>query len=397
METVTDIINDAHLNNNSTLGYCTEIEMYGNPLVPSLNFSSAYAFESIKDLGDYHKNKHHSIRYARDSSVIVKQVESYLGLMHDGDKTLLFNSGMSAIATSISTLVNHKTVFVTFGVFYRKVLSIIEGFSEKFNIDNYNFSSIEEYSKADFQDKEIIVLVESPANPFLTLIDVPEIRKITPNATIVLDITLQGLLNSRNKFDGVDLIVSSCTKYIGGHNDLLGGFVVCKNNSFFSKLWNERSMKGGIIDNFSAYMLLRSLRTYDIRMEKTISNTKEVLSFLSGHKHVQKIYYPGLFANQSQKKLFNKTNYHGGGLITFHVSEKINLSSNLEKLCSTKMAPSFGSVDSLIEIPAFMSHWGKSINQLKEIGLDEHIIRFSVGNEGIKYIISDLTRLLEEC
>ncbi len=394
MNSVTDIINNAHLSNNSTLGSCDEIEIYGSPLVPSLNFSSAYAFQSIKDLGKYHENKYESIRYTRDSSVIVKQVEHYLELMHDDAKTLLFNSGMSAIASTISTLVDKNTVIVTFGVFYRKSFSIIEDLDTKFDINNYNFNNIEDYIKMDFQDKKIIILLESPANPFLTLVDVEKIKEINPNTLIILDITLQGLVNCKNDFNGADLIVSSCTKYIGGHNDILGGFVICKNDFLFSKIWNERSMKGGIIDNFSAYMLLRSLRTYDIRMEKTISNMEQVLSFLDSNKYVLEIYYPGSYENKNQKELFEKTHYHGGGLVTFRVDKTIDLVANLEKLCSTKMAPSFGSVDSLIEIPAFMSHWGKSTDELEKLGLDDRIVRFSVGNEGIKFILADLEKVL---
>ena len=154
-------------------------------------------------------------------------------------------------------------------------------------------------------------------------------------------------------------------------------------------------MRGGIIDNHSAYLLLRSLRTYDLRVNKTLENMSDVLKFLDDGRVVENIYYPGQYENAAQSALFESEHYHGGGVVTFRVSENVSLIQNLETLCSTKMAPSFGSVDSLVEIPMYMSHWGKSLDEVKKLGLDERTVRFSVGNEPIQYILNDLIKLLK--
>jgi cystathionine beta-lyase/cystathionine gamma-synthase len=394
MNTVTKYINDAHLKTNSTLGNCSDIEMYGDPLTPSINNSSAYAFKSIDELGAYHENKFNSFRYARDSSLIGRQLEYYFELMHGGRKSLVFNSGMSAISAVFSSLVTSNTTIITFGSFYRKSLSIFESYQKLLGINYINLSNLSDL--ASYSSEEVIVLIESPSNPFLKIVDVSAVREALPTATLILDTTFQGLVNSKTNYEDVDLIVASCTKYIGGHNDLLAGLVACRNEELYSLLWNERSMRGGNIDNYSASLLLRSLRTYDLRIGKTLDNTSKILEYLNDQQSIESIYYPGSYDNSDQKELFDREYYHGGGVVTFRVNERINIKNNIATLCSIKMAPSFGSVDSLIEIPAYMSHWGKSVDDLAKLDLDHQTVRFSVGNEPVDYILNDLERLVKK-
>lgn len=394
MKTVTDLLNLSHLDSKSTLGQPAEIPLYGWPLVPSMNFSTAYAFNSIDDLVKYHDDKYNSIRYARDSSLLVRQLEYYFSQFHDGHHALLFNSGMSAVSACLNSIVNKDSVVLAAGSFYRKCNNIIANFESRFGIPFRNLPDIEALLAEGSDSENIVIFLESPSNPFLRIVDIESVRSAFPKARIVLDVTLQGLVNGVEQVSSVDYLVMSCTKYIGGHNDVLAGAVICRDEELYSRTWEDRSMRGGIVDNFSAYMLLRSLRTYDIRMERMLENVEEVLSFLDGNSSVESIYYPGRYANADQAEVFSSTLSHGGGVITFQVDRKINLEENLEKLLSTKMAPSFGSVDSLIEIPFYMSYWGRSRQDVQRLGLDERTVRFSVGNEPVKYILSDLERVL---
>jgi len=300
---------------------------------------------------------------------------------------------MGAISTCLSGLVNSNTKIITIGSFYRKSLSIFQNYQKNFGIEYININNID--SLESLNSADALVFIESPSNPFLELVDIEEIRRLMPDAILILDTTFQGLVNSKSNHIGIDVIISSCTKYIGGHNDLLGGLIVCRDKKLYQSLWEQRSMRGGIIDNQSAYFLLRSLRTYDIRMNKTLENIESVLNFLADHNAIEQMYYPGRYANEEQYAIYQNEHYHGGGVVTFRTSPRINLSANIEMLSSTKMAPSFGSVDSLIEIPMYMSHWGTPLEELKNLGLDRHTVRFSVGNEPIEYIIDDLNRLLK--
>lgn len=394
MDSVSAVLNESHLSTNSTLGAPGNVEVYGQALTPSVNFSTAYAFQSIEDLGHYHESKFNSVRYARDSSVLVKQMEGYFELMHSGSPALLFNSGMAAVSACLNVVARADTVVVTSGEFYRKSLSIITALVARWGLRHEHVSSMPDFQLAGVTDERLLFFVESPSNPFLRLTDVNEIKAYHPGSTVVLDTTLQGLLNSKNGFAGADLLISSCTKYIGGHNDVLGGLVVARDERRFPALWEERSMRGGIMENLSAYLLLRSLRTYDIRIEKTLANLEQVLDFLGASERVESIYYPGRYSNADQRDLVSQELRHGGGLVTFKVTSDTDLIRNVRTLCSTKMAPSFGSVDSLVELPMYMSHWGKCAEELESMGLDKYTVRFSVGNEPVEYILGDLGRLL---
>jgi len=197
-----------------------------------------------------------------------------------------------------------------------------------------------------------------------------------------------------------DVSVSSCTKYISGHNDLLGGLIVVENDSIADRIWNYRSMAGTLIDPFSSYLLLRSLRTYDLRLSSMLNNIKYVLDYLNDSEFVKRIFYPGLFDNKDQNHLVTSYLNHSGSLVSFELDSNINLKSNIEQLCSIKMAPSFGSVDSLIEIPLYMSRGGKSVkadplkDPMQNLLLSESFCRLSVGCEPIKYLLNDLKRLI---
>ncbi len=395
MKHITEFINIAHLNTNSTVGSHEIGSKHGSPLTPSINFSSAYAFQSVENLLNYHKDKYNSIRYTRDGTEIVFQVEKYFEVMYSQSKCLLFESGMSAIASALSSVLSKNCKVITFGNNYRKTKKIIDEYEELGVIESINYTRYDDLKERPVEGKKIIFFIESPSNPFLRLANVIDIRKHYPDAVIILDFTLQGLLNDKNTFDFVDILVTSCTKYIGGHNDLIGGLVVLNTKKYYEKIWMYRSMRGGNLDAISSFLLLRSLRTYDMRISAIISNTKKVLKCLERKKNIIKIYYPGHYENSDQNNLFTDGLYHGGGVITVESAHGIDLKSNIKKLKSIKMAPSFGSVDTLVEIPLYMSYWGASEENLCSININERIVRLSIGCEPIKFITSDIKRLFK--
>ena len=395
MEHVTKYINIAHLDTNSTIGSHKIESQHGSPLTPSINFSSAYAFRTVEDLISYHKDKYNSIRYTRDGTEIVFQVEKYFEFMYSKSKCILFESGMSAISSALSSVISNNCKVITFGNNYRKTKQVIDRYEEMGVIESINYIRYDDLKENPIKDKKIIFFIESPSNPFLRLANIVDIRKHYPNAIIILDFTLQGLLNDKNSFDFVDILVTSCTKYIGGHNDLIGGLVVLNTKKYYEKIWLYRSMHGGNLDATSTFLLLRSLRTYDMRISTIISNTKKVLKYLEKDESVMKIYYPGKYENFDQNDLYTSSLYHGGGVITIESAQGVDLKANIEKLKSIKMAPSFGSVDTLVEMPLYMSYWDASKENLCSININERIVRLSIGCEPIEFIMSDIKRLFK--
>jgi cystathionine beta-lyase/cystathionine gamma-synthase len=212
MNSVTEELNIAHLNNYSSIGQPDGVEVHGWPLVPSINLSTAYAFDTIDDLGLYHQNKYESVRYSRDSSVLVRQLEGYFSILHGGRHALLFNSGMAAIGACLNTLLQKDSTIRTIGSFYRKSESLFSDARKRFGVPYKSYGSEDELIADSGDGDKSIILVESPSNPFLRLCDVPRIRKELPAAAIIYDTTFQGLLNGQELFEYADLIVMSCTK-----------------------------------------------------------------------------------------------------------------------------------------------------------------------------------------
>jgi cystathionine gamma-synthase len=390
---VSEVINDVHLNNNSTFGQSEIGQNASLPLTPSVNYSSAYAFRSISNLEGYHRQKDNADRYGRDSNLLTRQAEQYFSSFSEGLNAYLFSSGMGAISACIDILSEEADIFVTFGSFYRKTDAIIQKYCIRKAAFYINASSIDELKLNDkvTPDSPVLFFIENFSNPFLRVVDIAELRKLYPNSRIILDFTLQGLMNNNSEIGAADLSVSSCTKYISGHNDLIGGIALTGNNSLANKIWDYRSMHGGILGPHEAYMLLRSLRTYDMRMDYIDKNINIVIDYLDSHPSIKRIFYPFMFENTDQGNL--RSNYAWlGGLISFEVLDSINLEKNIEKLCSIKMAPSFGSVDSLVEIPKYMSN--RIDNKSDHLINSNRFVRLSIGCEPIRYIINDLNTLL---
>jgi cystathionine gamma-lyase / homocysteine desulfhydrase len=392
---VTSYLNDLHLSNNSTIGSNDLGKSIGNPLNPSINLSSAYAFRTIDELNEYHDNKRDNTRYARDGNDLARQAEEYFGHIFDKSTCFLFNSGMAAVSCALNVLYNKIDNIVTFGVFYRKSEVIISDAVKRFSINHLNVVD-DEFSILSSLEGKTLFFIENFSNPFLRLTDVKKIKKEFPDSFIILDLTLQGLITNEEDSKHADIVVSSCTKYIGGHNDILAGVLSTKNKDLVKEVWDFRSSNGCILGSFESYLLLRSLRTYDLRIAQIEKNTNHVISFLKEHPKIKRIFYPFAFSNDDQAIMGKQYSFHGG-VISFEVIDEVNLERNIGKLCSTKMAPSFGSVDSLIEIPFFMSKREKGKIDEKHyhsLIFSKKFIRFSVGCEPFSYIYEDLNTLL---
>lgn len=307
----------------------------------------AHSYFSAAALAAYHANPRGGHRYGRDSSPEVVAAERALEAWHPGYEAVLFGSGMAAIAA----------VFDTFGgdgialpaECYRKAVPLAG-----------------DRARAD----GALVWAESPSNPHLRLADYETLRDC--GRTVALDLTFAGLGNFRGDFPAI--IVHSLTKYACGHNDFLAGVVYARED-MAGAIWQRRSMAGGIPDPATARLLLRSLKTFDLRMERQVENASRVVGWL--RERVAHVFYPPA----------SDWHYHGGAVISFRVpgTDPVELTDRLGSLRIIRMAPSFGAVDSMAEVPATMS---------RAPGVEPDLVRLSVGIEPVKDIIADLKRVL---
>jgi len=385
-------LNELYLNAEETTGSDGSGPISYEPLVPSINFSSAYQYLDEESLAQYHSRKFEHHRYTRDSNAMVNQTERIFAFMMDRP-SLLFSSGMSAIWASLWVSAPEVEAFVSIGSYYRKTLVLLEELAAITGKPHINVDDVDDALARDLPAK-IMLHVEGPCNPLMRIHDVEKLRAGYPEAKILYDNTFAGLENDLQNLQYVDFQVASCTKYIGGHNDVIAGQVSVRDEATFNKVWNVRSSQGGIPDSMSTYLLFRSLKTYDVRLAQMVSNAEKVLAWLDAHPNIEAIYYPGQFANADQAELFAKSYGHGGAVISYEVKDGAPIKLDRAQLFSTKMAPSFGSTDTLIERPASMSHAGKTDEQLAALGLSRNLIRMSVGMEPIEFILADLERVL---
>ena len=392
---VTDAINRVHDTPSTTIGSPSRDGISGHPMTPPINLAAAYSFSSAGDLIGYHDNKHDGHRYCRDSNETVNQLETYFAAMHGAEfRAMAFGSGMAAVFATLETLIGPGTTIFLPVEIYRKAREITRDIvrrSKDTHLREYRCLSEIDLSGT----KTPLIWAESPSNPHLRLIDYGRLEEFAQDhdAVIALDLTFSGLMNFRAP-NFADVIVHSCTKYISGHNDVIGGVAIMK-EKWHRSFWDKRSAMGNILDPFSAYLLIRSLRTYDLRMNAQVDNAQRFIECLKSKPSVSRIFYPGKEANADQAVIFKKYHSHGGAVVSFTVEKDPNdLMAAVEELKSTKMAPNFGSVDTQFEVPSFMSHYGKEQSFLDEIGLERNLVRYSIGCERFERIEEDLDRML---
>jgi len=241
-----------------------------------------------------------------------------------------------------------------------------------------------------------LFFTESPTNPYLRVIDVAEAARVchARGVEVVIDSTFATPVNHRALADGADYVIHSATKYLGGHNDLLGGAVLGTAERV-TKVRDAIGVLGGVIDAHAAYLLLRGLKTLSVRMERHNANGLRVATWLEAHPRVRQVWYPGL-ASHPDHGIAARTMRGFGGVVTFELDAPLEGAFRFTDACRIPyIAPSLGGVESLIEVPALMSFWDKTPEQRAALGIRDSLVRLSLGIEDADDLIADLAQALE--
>jgi cystathionine gamma-lyase len=241
-----------------------------------------------------------------------------------------------------------------------------------------------------------MIWVETPTNPTLKLADIQKICDIAKakNILTAVDNTFMSPYLQKPIDLGADLVVHSSSKYIAGHSDIIGGVVVTNRQDLAEKIAFLSNSMGGIQSTFDAFMCLRSLKTLPVRMEAHQKNAKAVAKFLEAHAQVDKVIYPGL-ESHPQYELASRQMSGPGGMITFYIKGGMaEARAFLEKVKVFSLAESLGGVESLIEHPAIMTHASVPPEIRQELGIDDTLIRLSVGIESEADLLRDLAQAL---
>lgn len=342
--------------------------------------------------------KHRGYEYSRTANPTRAALEQCIAALEGGAHGLAFASGMAAEAAVMQLLKpGDHTVAVDdlYGGTYRLFRRVLEPMGLTFSfVDGSDLKAVEK----SLTEHTRMVWVESPTNPLLKLIDIEAVSKLAHahQALVVVDNTFMSPYFQRPLSLGADIVVHSATKYLGGHSDVIGGALVVNRQDLFERLAFLQNAVGGVPGPMDAWLVLRGLKTLAIRMREHEANARQVAEFLRGHRKVARVLYPGL-ADHPQRELARRQMSGFGGMISFEVKGGLEPARRVvERTQLFTLAESLGGVESLIELPAVMTHASIPAETRRAHGVADGLVRVSVGIEDAADLISDLDQALAE-
>ncbi len=369
-----------------------------NAITTPIYQTSTFWFKSSQEVMDYQEGKTDREEYGRYGNPTWRAVERKLSELEGGEETVLFASGMCAATTTFLALLPANSHLIVTNDCYRRTRQFIDEFLGRMgvSVSVIDPSNLEQFEAA-IRDDTSVFFTESPTNPYLRVTDVPAFAKVAHarGVKVIIDSTFATPVNHQALSEGADLVVHSATKYLGGHNDLLAGTVTGA-KEIIDPIRKALGVLGGIIDSHGAWLLLRGLKSLSLRMERHNSNGLALARHLEAHPKVRSVWYPGLESHPDHA--IAQASMDGfGGVVTFEI--ETDLQGAIRFIDATRVpyqAPSFGGVESLIELPVTMSYWDYTAEQRKNWGITDSLVRFSCGIEAAEDIIADVDQALEK-
>tara|TARA_B100000214_G_scaffold340282_1_gene286655 strand:- start:3087 stop:4253 length:1167 start_codon:yes stop_codon:yes gene_type:complete len=342
---------------------------------------------------------HKGYDYSRSINPTRKALEACIADLEGSSFGYAFASGMSASAT-ILELLNSGDHVIAMDDLYGGTYRLFENVRKRSAGLDFTFCDLSDTSslESSLNEKTKMIWIETPTNPLLKIADLEVISKFANenNLISVCDNTFCSPFVQNPIEFGFDIVVHSATKYLNGHSDLIGGVVICsdKKEELANELLYLQNAVGSIMNPFDSFLLLRSLKTLPVRMERHCSNAFEIASYLESHQAIEKIIYPGL-ESHPQHDIAKKQMRGFGGMISIVLKGGLGSATKfLEKTEIFSLAESLGGVESLIEHPAIMTHASIPKEVREEIGISDGLVRLSVGIEAIEDLIEDIDKSL---
>ena len=342
---------------------------------------------------------HKGYDYSRSVNPTRKALESCIADLEGSSYGFAFASGMSASATVLELLDSGDHV-IAMDDLYGGTYRLFENVRKRSAGLEFTFCDLSDLNtlESSINKNTKMIWIETPTNPLLKIADLSAISQFAKKHHLiaVCDNTFCSPFVQNPLEFGFDIVVHSATKYLNGHSDLIGGVVVCSNEK--EDLANEilylQNAVGSIMNPFDSFLLLRSLKTLPVRMERHCSNAKEIANFLESHKAIEKVIYPGL-ASHPQHEIAKKQMKGFGGMISVVLKGGLDSATRfLEKTRIFSLAESLGGVESLIEHPAIMTHASIPREVREEIGISDGLVRLSVGIESLEDLVDDIENAL---
>lgn len=369
-------------------------------LCPPLHLSSTFTFESAEQGGDIFAGERSGYFYTRISNPTNDLLERRIALLEGGQAAVAMASGMGAITSTLWSFLEPGDEIIVDKTLYGCTFAFCHHGLAKFGITvtAIDLSVVGKLAQA-ISNKTKIVYFETPANPNMRLIDIAAVTAIAKQAgaRTVVDNTYATPFLCRPLEFGVDIVVHSATKYLGGHGDLVAGLAIgSKEDMEQVRLFGMKDMTGAVISPFSAMLILRGLKTLELRMQRHCGSALDIAIMLEQHDQVENVFYPGL-SSSPYFDLANKQMDGYGGMIALTLSSGYaGALSFINKLTLIQCAVSLGDAETLIQHPASMTHSTYEPEELAAAGIDPSLIRLSVGLENVDDIKQDLLQALSD-
>ena len=364
--------------------------------------TSTFVFDSCAQGGRRFAGEEAGFIYSRLGNPTTATLERKVAALEHAEDAVAASSGMGAITSAIWTVCKAGDHIIADSVLYGCTFSFLEHGMQRYGVDVsfIDTSNLDEV-RAAIRPETSLIYIETPANPTLKIEDIAGICEIAHSdgrsITVMCDNTFASPYYQLPIELGCDVVVHSVTKYLNGHGDVIGG-IVCGRKAFIDevRMFGLKDMTGAVMGPFEAYLVLRGLKTMDVRMERHNANAQRVAEWLEGCDKVQKVYYPGLPSFEGHE-LARKQMSGFGGMLSFEIrggrAAGAKLLDSLQ-MCST--AVSLGDAETLLEHPASMTHSPYTAEELEAAGISEGLVRVSVGLENVEDIIADLAQAFEQ-
>lgn len=366
--------------------------IYGDPLTGAVNVP-IYQTSTYEQQG-LGKNK--GWEYSRTGNPTRAALEALIAELEGGTHGFAFASGMAASTAVISLFKSGDKIIISSNVYggtFRVLDKIFKNFGITYSIeDTSNLKTLEKKITPEVK----AIWVESPANPLLTITDLAGVAALAKKKKIlsIVDNTFMTPYIQRPIEKGIDIVVHSATKYLGGHSDLVAGLAVVNDKTLAERVAFIQNATGGVLGPFDSFLLIRGIKTLGVRLDRHVENAEKIAAHMQKHPAVKKIYYPGLKSDAGYK-VNKKQAKNGGAMISFELKESYNIKKFFSSLNLVALAESLGGVESLVCHPASMTHASIPKDIRDKVGITDGLIRLSVGIESADDIIADLDNAIK--
>ena len=370
---------------------------YAGSLIHPIAQTATYVFDTLGDFEAFKAGHSHSFEYGRYGNPTQQAAENKIAALEGAEAGLLFSSGMGAVSTSLLALLEGGKHMIVLGDCYRMTVRfcrIMAKFGVQISIvDAWDWEGLER----ELRPETTLVFTESPTNPHLRVVDLERLVAVAHGhgLDVLVDSTFATPVNIRPLEYGVDLVVHSATKYLGGHNDLVAGGVF-GSSELVGGIREFQRVTGPITDPFTAFLLIRGLKTLALRVERQNANALALARFLEQHSRIRRVYYPGLPSHPDHEVAARQMTGFGG-VVSFEVDGDLESTRRVvDALSIPYLAPSLGGVESLATHPATMSFYGLTREERLRMGITDELVRYAAGIEDAKELLEDLDQALAQ-